>query len=340
MPDWRKLLATSTTLAWALLAFCPNVAPGQEEAPSPLAAQIDPADYDLLRVGTDAGGRIVVPTNQVLSPAGRQVAFSGRPTDVALSPDGRWLAVLDRNQVAIVEPESAKAVSRVGHASGSYAGILFAPDGKRVYASNIRGSIGVFRVDDEGKLAAEPPIALPVLKGSSSENPANDEAGPQSPNQEAAPPGASAKNALPTGLALSPDGKTLWAALNLRNSLAQIDTVEGKVVREMRTMELMLGLPPMNQFDASATPMASCFTDSSDRTPYTAVENNIPLDQLNPEVSQISDARRRHWAEVSLALPLDEIDEADEDTLNRILWHAARGSDAGYPAWAVLDEDD
>ena len=233
MPDWRKLLVLSTALPWALLAPCASVAPGQEEAPPTPADQINPADYDSLRVGTEEGGRVVVPTNQVLSPAGRQVAFSGRPTDVALSPDGRWLAVLDRNQVAIIDPESATIVSRVGHASGSYAGILFAADGKRVYASNIRGSIGVFNVDDEGKLTAEPPIALPVLKASSSENPANGETGPQSPNQEAAPPGAGAKNALPTGLALSRDGKTLWAALNLRNSLAQIDTVAGKVVREI-----------------------------------------------------------------------------------------------------------
>ena len=43
--------------------------------------------------------RIIVPTNQVLSPLGRQVAYGGRPVDLALSPDGRWLAVLDRAAV-------------------------------------------------------------------------------------------------------------------------------------------------------------------------------------------------------------------------------------------------
>jgi YVTN family beta-propeller protein len=233
MHDRLKWLVISTTLQAALLVSCPNVAPGQEESPSPPAVEIKPADYDSLRVGTGAGGRVVVPTNQVLSPTGRQVAFSGRPTDVALSPDGRWLAVLDRSQVAIIDPESAGIVSRIPHASGSYVGILFAPDGKRVYASNIRGSIGVFSVDDEGKLTAEPPIGLPVLKGPPSENPANKETGPQSPNKEAAPPGANAKNAVPTGLALSPDGKTLWAVLNMRNSLAQIDAVERNVLREI-----------------------------------------------------------------------------------------------------------
>ena len=51
------------------------------------------------------------------------------------------------------------------------------------------------------------------------------------------------------------------------------------------------------------------------------MKNNIPLDQINPRLSEITDPRQRHWAEVSLRLPLDDVDEADEDTLNRILWH-------------------
>jgi hypothetical protein len=65
------------------------------------------------------------------------------------------------------------------------------------------------------------------------------------------------------------------------------------------------------------------------------VPNNIPLDQLNPELSEITDPRQLHWAKKSIAERLDEIDEADEDTLNRILWHAARGNNESYPAWAV-----
>ena len=108
----------------------------------------------------------------------------------------------------------------------------------------------------------------------------------------------------------------------------------------LRTMELMLGLPPMNQLDASATPMASCFTETADLAPYQSVPNLIPLDQLNPKVADIRNPAQRHWAEVSLKLPLDDVDEADENNLNRILWHAARGRDDTYPSWAVLDEDD
>jgi hypothetical protein len=118
-----------------------------------------------------------------------------------------------------------------------------------------------------------------------------------------------------------------------------VDSTNYNQTSMVRTMELILGLPPMNQFDASATPMASCFTDQPDLTPYQAVPNNIPLDQLNPDMAQIRDPRQRHWAEVSLAMPLDDIDEADENLFNRILWHAARGRDDTYPAWAVLEEE-
>ena len=50
----------------------------------------------------------------------------------------------------------------------------------------------------------------------------------------------------------------------------------------VRTIELILGLPPMNQLDATATPMFDCFTDQPDFTPFTAVPNHIPLDQMNP----------------------------------------------------------
>ncbi len=70
------------------------------------------------------------------------------------------------------------------------------------------------------------------------------------------------------------------------------------------------------------------------------MKNQIPLDRLNPEAEAIRDPQARHWAQVSLELPLDEVDEADEDTFNRILWHSTRGRDDTYPAWAVTAEPD
>ena len=106
----------------------------------------------------------------------------------------------------------------------------------------------------------------------------------------------------------------------------------------LRTMELILGLPPMNLFDATATPMSDCFSSQADFSPYTALPNNVPLDQMNPEPKKISDPLLRKNAYASARLPLEEADRCPEDLLNRILWHAMKGPQAPYPVWAVQAE--
>lgn len=110
----------------------------------------------------------------------------------------------------------------------------------------------------------------------------------------------------------------------------------------IRTMEQILGLPPMNQFDAAATPMFDCFTDTPNLQPFSALPSNIALDELNEPPAKVSDATRRKFAESSAAINFAEVDKAPEDLLNRILWNAMRG-DEPYPEWAITvfgDEDD
>ena len=111
----------------------------------------------------------------------------------------------------------------------------------------------------------------------------------------------------------------------------------------LRTIEQILGLPPMNQFDATATPMFDCFTDKPDFRPFAAVPNGVPLDTMNPGPKTIADALLRRNSEVSAGLDFARIDACPEDILNRILWHAVKGSAAPYPSWAVSaarDEDE
>ncbi|MHB8974005.1 MAG: bifunctional YncE family protein/alkaline phosphatase family protein, partial [Pirellulaceae bacterium] len=108
----------------------------------------------------------------------------------------------------------------------------------------------------------------------------------------------------------------------------------------LRTIEQILGLPPMNQFDASATPMFDCFVDEPDLTPYDAVPVNVPLDQMNPDPAAIHDPLLRTDAVVSASINFREVDRAPEDVLNRILWRAARGSGEPYPEWAAGTDDD
>jgi YVTN family beta-propeller protein len=103
----------------------------------------------------------------------------------------------------------------------------------------------------------------------------------------------------------------------------------------LRTIELVLGLPPMNVFDASATPLRDCFVDVPDLRPFEAVPNRIPLDRLNPPPAKVADPVLRADAVASATLPLDEVDRCPEDLLNRILWRAARGSAVPYPIRAT-----
>jgi hypothetical protein len=115
-------------------------------------------------------------------------------------------------------------------------------------------------------------------------------------------------------------------------------TKRGAVVSEfynqssvLHTICRILGVPPLNQMVALAPVMTTCFTDKPDFTPYTALPNRVPLDELNPPLSSLT-PQQRHWAEASLRLPLEKPDLAEEDLLNRILWHAVRGVDAPYPS--------
>jgi hypothetical protein len=106
----------------------------------------------------------------------------------------------------------------------------------------------------------------------------------------------------------------------------------------VKTIELILGLPPMNQMDLAATPMRNCFTDKADLTPYTAVPNKVPLDEMNLTPDKLKGAAL-HWAKKSMELDFDDGDAADEDTLNRILWFATRG-EAPYPEQFVGRKED
>ena len=111
----------------------------------------------------------------------------------------------------------------------------------------------------------------------------------------------------------------------------------------IRTMEQILGLPPMNQFDAAAPPMRDCFTDTPDLTPFEAVPVTIPLDQINSPVAQIQNPIQRQFAEASTRIDFSAVDRAPEDLLNKILWNSMR-SNMPYPEWAISvsgdDEDE
>ncbi|MBI3850365.1 MAG: bifunctional YncE family protein/alkaline phosphatase family protein [Verrucomicrobia bacterium] len=92
----------------------------------------------------------------------------------------------------------------------------------------------------------------------------------------------------------------------------------------IRTMELILGLPPLTQYDAGATPMFNCFRPAPIATPYTMLTPKVDLYAKNTAKSP--------FAKESSRMNFSEYDLAPEDELNRILWYVAKGPHVPYPA--------
>jgi hypothetical protein len=84
----------------------------------------------------------------------------------------------------------------------------------------------------------------------------------------------------------------------------------------VRTMELILGLPPMTQFDELATPMYNSFTNQPDMAVIEALPETVDLETRNPKDGPGDSASRK--------LDFSDFDRADPDELNRILWEALK----------------
>jgi YVTN family beta-propeller protein len=91
----------------------------------------------------------------------------------------------------------------------------------------------------------------------------------------------------------------------------------------LRTMELILGLEPMSQYDAAATPMYRAFTSTATPATYTHRPARIPLNEMN--------AANAYGALASARMNLDEADLAPELELNEILWKSVRGASSTMP---------
>jgi YVTN family beta-propeller protein len=92
----------------------------------------------------------------------------------------------------------------------------------------------------------------------------------------------------------------------------------------LRTIELILGLDPMSQFDAAARPMANAFTATPDLTPYVQRPARVDLGAKNTRMA---------WgAAKSMKLDLDEAeDRADDLAFNEIIWKSVKGADSPLP---------
>jgi YVTN family beta-propeller protein len=181
-------------------------------------------------VGPNAKG-FETPVNQLVTPAGTLIQLPGmRPNALALSPDGKRLVTAGLTQrLVVIDPATGKILQGVRmpadnlfptsepvargvlqpdeKAKLSFTGLVFSPDGSRIYLANVNGDIKVFGVDQDHNVTPLYSIPLP---------PAN------APLRQAE---------IPAGIAVSPDGKRLYVAGNLSNHLIELEAATGKVLQ-------------------------------------------------------------------------------------------------------------
>ena len=91
----------------------------------------------------------------------------------------------------------------------------------------------------------------------------------------------------------------------------------------LRTIELILGLPPMTTYDAHATPLYDAFRNSADARAFTVIPPKIDIEAKNTKAA--------YRARDAAKLDFTNADAVDEATMNDMLWHAAKGPGATTP---------
>jgi len=97
----------------------------------------------------------------------------------------------------------------------------------------------------------------------------------------------------------------------------------------VRTIEQILGIPPMNVIDATALPLFDCFSSQKSSYTYTFVPNIIPLDKMNRPLAELK-GKAANYARLSATQAFKDVDDGDDELMNRILWFYAKGEEK-YP---------
>ena len=99
----------------------------------------------------------------------------------------------------------------------------------------------------------------------------------------------------------------------------------------VRSIELMVGLDPMNRFDALSDPITSCFSNSVDPTPFRHAPARVALDQPNPGHVGRMNSSQKFWAEKTRQLDWSHPDGPDSYWLNRVIWASLHSDKVPYP---------
>ena len=125
--------------------------------------------------------------------------------------------------------------------------------------------------------------------------------------------------------------RTIALAIGPNIRRGAIDSNNYNHISLIRTIQEIFGLPQRTRYLAAARVMTSIFTADKGLTPYDHQMPRPAIDELNPPLKALSG--RRLWAaRESQKMNFKDLDDAPEDTLNRILWWDAKGYDTPYPA--------
>jgi YVTN family beta-propeller protein len=117
--------------------------------------------------------------------------------------------------------------------------------------------------------------------------------------------------------------RTLAQVISPYTQTGKVDSHFYSSVSVLRTVELILGLHPLTQFDAAATPMLWAFTDKANMTPYTAITPAQRLNQMNPRTAPMA-AQSQSWS-------FKREDLAPEHLLNQAIWESVKGAASPMP---------
>ncbi len=92
----------------------------------------------------------------------------------------------------------------------------------------------------------------------------------------------------------------------------------------LRTMELILGLPPMSQYDAAATPMYRCFNAVSNPAPFKALPANVDLNEVN--------SQQTASAKLSETFDFSKEDRIPDLLFSTVIWKTVKGEHSEMPA--------
>jgi len=110
-----------------------------------------------------------------------------------------------------------------------------------------------------------------------------------------------------------------------------VDSTYYTQVNLTRTIEQILGLPPMNQVDLAAEPMWDVFTDTPDFRPFEYREARISLNTMNETLAEADSRIERRWLRWSLRQDYDRVDQLAFEPFNRLIWYSSYNFDRAYP---------